>query len=106
MTHEELATFIQEPQFLLLTTKDWFLAPDGKRYINVWGKAQLVKAKDAFGFEPRNSANWFWMVGEGPHPMFIMGCRVDYIFSCPNRPVGGEIWIQDADHFLPKAVVK
>lgn len=42
----------------LITTDNWFIAPDGKSYRAVWGEAHTMTAVEALGVEPnRDSAN-------------------------------------------------
>lgn len=60
----------------LITTQNWFLAPDGREYRGVFGNLKAVhEAGKTLGFIPnRSHANWFIEVGN----MIIMGCQVMY----------------------------
>ena len=39
-----------------------------------------------WGFVPRHSVNWIWVVGEGEKAVMVMGCRVNYICVCKTKP--------------------
>lgn len=71
-------------QKVLITTNNWFYAPDGMKYSAVWGTLKNIhEAKDVFGFTPnRNHANWFVEIGN----MIITGCQVNYCVICPTKP--------------------
>mgnify|MGYP006423594999 CR=1 FL=1 len=58
---------------------EWFTAADGQRYNAVCGPVSIIKADEALGFVPDNSANWYVLVGtlEGKH-VILAGCRVQY----------------------------
>ncbi len=64
-------------QKVLITTNNWFIAPDGKQYRAVHGTLKAVhESGKTLGFIPnRSHANWFIEIGE----MIIMGCQVMYI---------------------------
>ena len=70
----------------LITTDDWFRGPDGEQYKAVWGKAVIIQAKDALGFNPTRSTNWFVVVGEGDRSVFIAGCQIHYAVLCEKPP--------------------
>lgn len=65
---------------VLITTSNWFIAPDGKDYRAVHGTLKGVhEAGKSLGFIPnRSHANWFIEVGS----MIIMGCQVMYVIEC------------------------
>lgn len=69
---------------VLVTTEDWFIAPDGKDYKAVYGVLKGVhEAGKTLGFIPnRSHANWFLEVGN----VTIMGCRVRYVVRTDERP--------------------
>jgi len=48
-------------QKVLLTSQNWFYAPDGKQYKAVWGTLKGIhEAGKTLGFIPnRSHANWF-----------------------------------------------
>lgn len=69
---------------VLLTTSEWFTAPDGNNYKAVWGELKGVhEAGKTLGFIPnRSHANWFIEIGG----MIIMGCQVKYLIQCNDKP--------------------
>jgi len=69
---------------VLITTQNWFTAPDGKDYKSCWGTLKAIhEAGKSLGFIPnRSHANWFIEVGN----MIIMGCQVMYVIDCPEKP--------------------
>lgn len=78
---------------VLITTQNWFLAPDGKEYMGVYGTLKAIhEAGKTLGFIPnRSHANWFLEIGD----MIIMGCQVMYITACPEEPNLGESEVWD-----------
>lgn len=81
---------------VLLTTSEWFYAPDGQNYKAVWGRLiGIHEAGKTLGFIPnRAHANWFIEVGK----MIVMGCQVRYIVQCDEKPNTGRMrsWTSDA----------
>lgn len=67
---------MQIGQKYLLTTNDWFFAPDGESYKAVFGTVHfIVDSKEALGIATnRNSTNWYVVIGD----MIIAGCQVFY----------------------------
>ena len=67
---------------VLITTHNWFYAPDGKQYRAVHGTLKAIhEAGKTLGFIPnRSHANWFVEIGN----MVIMGCQVMYIVQAEN----------------------
>ena len=64
---------------VLITTQQWFYAPDGKQYRSVHGTLKAVHEAGKTGFIPnRSHANWFIEIGS----MIIMGCQVMYVVEC------------------------
>lgn len=65
---------------VLVTTNNWFTAPDGCDYKCVYGTLKAIhEAGKSLGFIPnRSHANWFIEIGK----MVIMGCQVMYIIEC------------------------
>lgn len=74
---------------VLVTTQNWFYAPDGKNYRAAWGTLRGVnEAGKTLGFIPnRSHANWFIDVGA----LTIMGCQVMYVLDCPEKPADGMV---------------
>lgn len=71
---------------VLITTSDWFYAPDGRMYKAVWGTIIAIQEdKEAFGFAVnRSHANWLITIGN----MTIAGCRVLYAIKCDTPNFG------------------
>ena len=68
----------------LITTKDWFYAPDGRLYRAVFGTIKdICTDKQVLGVDTnRNSTNWYVEIGT----MTIAGCQIFYATRCdfPN----------------------
>lgn len=84
---------------VLITTSDWFYAPDGKYYKSVWGTLKGVhEAGKSLGFIPnRSHANWYIEIGN----MTLMGCRVMYVIKC-DSPFFGRVkdWNQEKGEYF------
>lgn len=71
----------------LVTTDNWFQAPDGENYRAAWGVCQLERMEDVFGFTPsRPSTNWYLRVGGGDKYVIIAGCQIHYAVRSEKRP--------------------
>jgi len=71
----------------LISTDDWFFAPDGQQYKAVWGKAQVLSDEDGLGIKTNErSTNWYVFVGDDEKGMIVAGCQVHYAVLCKNRP--------------------
>ena len=66
----------------LITTDDWFYAPDGNNYKSVFGTLTGVYSDDeTLGVKTnRGSTNWYIQVGL----MTIAGCQIHYAIQCDN----------------------
>ena len=84
----------------LITTDDWFYAPDGKQYKAAWGDVQIIE--DTFlGLKTnRNSSNWFAKVGSEQKHIVIAGCQIHYAVKCEEKPniEASEDWQADAQN--------
>ncbi|QFQ87340.1 hypothetical protein F8A10_07830 [Paracoccus kondratievae] len=80
-------SMIMPGQKYLITTDNWFFAPDGENYRAVWGTVNaVVDAETALGIKTnRNSTNWYVSIGD----MIVAGCQIHYAMR--------------ADGFDPKA---
>ena len=72
----------------LITTDNWFLAPDGKEYKGVFGTVKGVRtAEESLGVRPNGrSTNWYVEIG----CMTVAGCQVHYAIrtdQCSPDPV-------------------
>lgn len=70
----------------LITTDNWFYAPDGKKYRSVWGKVRHINdAKETLGIKTNaKSTNWYVIIGN----MVIAGCQIHYAIKCENVTFG------------------
>lgn len=66
----------------LITTNDFFIAPDGNYYKGVFGEINGVFTdKDSLGIETNNrSTNWYVSIGN----MLVAGCQVFYVIKTDN----------------------
>jgi hypothetical protein len=71
---------------VLITTSNWFTAPDGVNYKAVWGTLKSInEAGKTLGFIPnRAHANWYIEIG----CMFIMGCQALYVVQADEVLTG------------------
>lgn len=76
---------------VLITTVDWFFAPDGKLYRAVWGELKAIKQAEAnLGIRPNGrSINWYIEVGN----MTVAGCQVNYCIQTDHVDLG---WVDDS----------
>lgn len=71
----------------LITTDNWFFAPDGRQYRAVWGKVNVFSSDDTLGIKTNmRSTNWYVIVGEGNKQVVIAGCQVHYATMCNEQP--------------------
>jgi hypothetical protein len=68
----------------LITTDNWFYAPDGQLYRSVFGNVEILK-DSILGVETnRNSTNWFLKVGTDENHVIIAGCQIHYAVKTNN----------------------
>ena len=66
----------------LITTDNWFVAPDGSQYKAVYGEC-VVMADDVLGVKTNaKSTNWFVRVGDESNHIVIAGCQIHYAVKC------------------------
>ena len=67
---------------VLVTTQNWFIAPDGKQYKAVFGTVNGIHSdEDTLGIKTnRASTNWYVVVGS----MTIAGCQIYYSIETDN----------------------
>ena len=70
----------------LITTDNWFIAPDGKYYRSVWGFVEIVQ--DSFLGVKTNahSSNWFAKIGTENNHVIVAGCQIHYAIKCEEKP--------------------
>lgn len=61
---------------VLITTDQWFLAPDGYEYHGVFGTVRgILGDSETLGIKTnRNSTNWYVSIGN----MVVAGCQIHY----------------------------
>jgi hypothetical protein len=76
-----------ESKKFVVTTSEWFIAPDGKHYKAVWGKVKVFKDDETLGIKTNhNSANWYAIIGEGDQAVIVAGCQIKYACVSMNKP--------------------
>lgn len=70
---------------VLVTTDNWFYAPDGAQYRAVFGTVHAVRtAEDTLGVKPNSrSMNWYLEIGN----MTIAGCQIHYVVKTDRASV-------------------
>jgi len=70
----------------LITTNEWFFAPDGKLYRAVWGTIEILSDSFLGVATNRNSANWFAKIGTHENHVIVAGCQIHYAVRCEKTP--------------------
>lgn len=69
----------------LITTDNWFIAPNGKSYRSVYGNVEIV-SDQILGIQTNSrSSNWYAKVGSEDNHVIIAGCQIHYAVKC-NKP--------------------
>lgn len=73
---------LEKDETYLITTDDWFIAPDGYQYKSVFGTFKTIHNDfETLGIKTsRGSANWFVEIGN----MMIAGCQIHHVTRCNN----------------------
>jgi len=71
---------------VLITTHNWFIAPDGKQYMAAFGTAKAVlDSQQTLGVKTNaRSTNWYVELGN----MTIAGCQVFYAIRTDSCELG------------------
>jgi hypothetical protein len=85
----------------LITTDNWFYAPNGKQYKSVWGEVQVLEDSVLGVKTNRNASNWYAKVGIENNHVIIAGCQIHYAVKCENKPNTGDVedWATDNAKF-------
>ena len=75
----------------LITTDDWFYAPDGKKYKSVWGEVKILEDEVLGITTNRNSTNWYAYIGSDEEGMIVAGCQIYYAVKCNKQPHDGKV---------------
>lgn len=70
----------------LISSDNWFYAPDGKQYKAAWGNVEIVEDFYLGLKTNRNSTNWYAKVGSELNHVLIAGCQIHYAVKCEERP--------------------
>lgn len=70
----------------LITTDNWFIAPDGKEYKAAWGEVTILE-DNILGIKTNmRSTNWYAKIGSEDNHIVIAGCQIHYAVKCENTP--------------------
>ncbi|MBP9871578.1 MAG: hypothetical protein KBC53_08815 [Nitrosomonas sp.] len=77
---------------VLVTTDNWFFAPDGLQYRSVFGTFKAIRTdQDTLGIKTNiRGANWYAEIGN----MTIAGCQIHYAIKTDNCELGS---VNDSD---------
>ncbi|MGO1758526.1 MAG: hypothetical protein ACTHY0_02265 [Mammaliicoccus vitulinus] len=70
----------------LVTTDEWFYAPDGVKYKAVWGDVRIIEDTSIGVKTNRNSTNWYAFIGSEDKGVLVAGCQIHYAVKCNNKP--------------------
>jgi len=70
----------------LITTDNWFYAPDGLKYRSVWGDVKIIEDSVLGVKTNRNSSNWYAYIGSEEKGMIVAGCQIHYAVKCEKTP--------------------
>lgn len=85
----------------LITTNEWFIAPDGQQYRAAWGEVEIINDSVLGVKTNRQSTNWFAKVGSEEKHIIIAGCQIYYAVKSANKPSIDLVldWHLDAQHY-------
>lgn len=70
----------------LITTDNWFYAPDGLKYRAVWGEVKILN-DDVLKIKTNaRSTNWYAFIGSEEKGMVVAGCQVHYAVKSNKKP--------------------
>lgn len=76
----------EQGQKMLITTDNYFFAPDGRQYRAAFGVCKGVQDSDqSLGIKAnRGSSNWYILLGD----LLIAGCQIHYAIATENVHLG------------------
>lgn len=74
----------------LITTDNYFVAPDGNQYRSVWGECEVLEDSVLGVSTNRNSTNWYLKVGSESKHVIIAGCQMHYAVKTEEKPSTGK----------------
>ena len=82
----------------LITTDNWFIAPDGKYYRAAWGFVEIL-GDNLLGIKTNShSSNWFAKIGAGDDHIIVAGCQIHYAIKCEKKPELGRVMDYHSDN--------
>lgn len=76
----------------LITTDNWFLAPDGKQYRSAWGEVEVLEDSILGVKTNRNSSNWYAKIGDEKNHIIVAGCQIHYAIRSEEKPTETETY--------------
>jgi hypothetical protein len=70
----------------LISTTQYFLAPDGQQYRSVWGEVEILSDTFLGVKTNHNSSNWYLKIGDAENFVLVAGCQVHYAVKCDEKP--------------------
>lgn len=70
----------------LITTDNWFFAPDGRQYKSVWGEVEILEDLILGVKTNRNSSNWYAKIGTDENHIIVAGCQIHYALKSNEKP--------------------
>ena len=70
----------------LITTDNWFVAPDGEQYLSAWGEVEILNDSILGVKTNSRSANWFAKIGSEQNHVIVAGCQIHYAVKCDKKP--------------------
>lgn len=85
----------------LITTDNWFFAPDGLQYRAVWGEVEIIEDSQLGLKTNRNSTNWYAKIGEEGKEVVVAGCQIHYAVKCDKMPNTNDVadWSDSSGEF-------
>lgn len=78
---------------MLISTDNYFGAPDGRTINRVWGPVQIM-TDESLGFKTNDrGVNWFVKVGGAVDFVIIAGCQIHYAVQCNEKPTMKDVLI-------------
>lgn len=85
----------------LITTDQWFVAPNGQSYKAVWGNVEILEDNTLGIKTNRNSSNWFVKIGSECNHVIVAGCQIHYACKSDKIPNTSPVkdWQLDASNY-------
>lgn len=75
----------------LVTTDNWFYAPNGLKYRSAWGEVTILEDSVLGVKTNRNSVNWYAHIGSEEKGIIVAGCQIHYAVKCSEMPHAGRV---------------